>query len=196
MKLKNVVPMSVSILTVCSLYQTEVFALTPDQTVQFNLRETPGNPLSNITHRVILGLFEDGRDGDNVGWEVAIATIHELDGNGDVAYRWSKGYPTVDTGDGLWWIEHADPDNPVMEEFVLPPRIYDTAGALDPGVSDLDFDIEGNTYNEPPGGPPFDTTGSLDSFLRLADTPPPPPKKDESDEPVEVPDDPEEPYPS
>ena len=196
MKLKNVVTMALSILTVCSLYQAEVHALTPDFTVQFNLRETPGDPLSDITHRVIMGLFEDSRSGDNVGWEARILTIHELDENGDVAYRWSKGWPTVDTTDGLWWIEHADPNNPVMEEFVLPPRIYDTALALDQGVSDLDFDIEGNSYTEPPGGPPFDTTGSLDSFLQLAETPPPQPKKDENDEPVEMPDDPEEPYPS
>ena len=188
MKLKNVVPMSLSILTVCSLYQAEVHAIPPDVTVQYNLRETPGDPLSDVTHHLILGLFEDSRDGDNVGWEVAILTIHELDENGDVIYRWSKGYPTVDTTDGLWWIEHADPDNPVMEEFVLPPRIYDCALALDPGVSNLDFDIEGKTYSEPPGGPPFDTTGSLDIFLRLAETPPPDPEKDVDDEETEIPD--------
>lgn len=195
MQLKNVVPMSLCILTVCSLDQAEVHALTPDVTVQFNLRATPGDPLCAVTHRVIMGVWEDSRSGDNVGWEVRILTIRELDENGDVAYRWSKAYPTVDTADGLWWIEHADPDNPAMEEFVLPARIYGTALALDQGVSDLDFDFEGNIYAAPPGGPPFDTTGSLDSFLRLAETPPPPPKKDESDEPVEIPDLPDSPNP-
>ena len=196
MKPKNVVAMSVSILTVCSLYQAEVHAIPPDFVAQFNLRETPGDPFSDITHRVIVGLFEDSRSGDNVAWEAAILTIHELDENGDVEYRWTKGYPTVDTTDGLWWIEHADPDNPVMEEFVLSPRIHGTALALDQGVSDLDFDIEGNVYAEPPGGPPFETTGSLDTFLRLAESPPPAPKKDESDEPVEMPIDPANPYPA
>ena len=82
-----------------------------------------GDPLSNITHRLIVGLFEDIRVGDSIGWEVAVFTIYELDGNGDVAYRWSKGYPAVDTADGLWWIEHADSDNPALGEFVLPPRM-------------------------------------------------------------------------
>lgn len=195
MKLKNVVPISLSILTVCSLYQTEVHALPPDVTVQLNLREPPGDPLSDVTHRVILGLFEDSRNGDSVGWDVAILTIRELDENGDVAYRWSTGGPTVDTSDGLWWIEHADPDNPELEEFVLLPRIHGTAGALDQGVSDLDFDFEGNVYTEPPGGPPFEITGSLDTFLRLAETPPPEPIKDVEDEELEIPCQPESPYP-
>ena len=119
----------------------------------------------------------------------------------------SKGYPTVDTADGRWWIERTDPDNSLMEEFLLAPRIYDAA--LDPGVSDLDFDFEGNVYLEPPEGRPFDTTGSLNSFLAPICTPgirgcppdppcdpPPPPKKVENDEPVEIPDIPEDPYAS
>ena len=79
---------------------------------------------------------------------------------------------------------------------MLPPRIYGTALALDPGVSDLDFDIAGNVYIEPPGGAPFENTGSLNSFLQLAETPPPAPEKDVDDEEIEIPDQPESPYPS
>ncbi|MCH9003152.1 MAG: hypothetical protein IIC02_11310 [Planctomycetes bacterium] len=196
MLVKNAGLLSLSALAVLMFGTESAQALTPDFVVQYNLRETPGDPLSDVTHRVIIGLFEDSRNGDNVGWEAAILTIHELDEIGNVAYRWSKGYPTVDTTDGLWWIEHADPDNPVMKEFMLPPRIYGTALALDPGVSDLDFDIAGNVYIEPPGGAPFENTGSLNSFLQLAETPPPAPEKDVDDEEIEIPDQPESPYPS
>lgn len=196
MLFKNVGLLSLSTLTVFMLYPESARAQTLDFTVEYDLRETPGDPNSDITHRVILGLIDDSRDGDNVGWEVAVLTIRELDENGDVRDSWTKDYPTVDTADGLWWIEHADPDEPVMDEFVVLPRIYDTAKALDPGDSDLDFDFEGHVYEEPPGGPPFGTTASLDSFLRLAETPAPPPKKDENDEPVEIPPFPESPYPS
>lgn len=97
MLVKNVGLLSLSTLTVFMLYTESARALTPDVTVQYNLRATPGDPLSDITHRVVIGLFEESRDGDNVGWEARILAIHELDENGDVAYRWSKAFPTVDT---------------------------------------------------------------------------------------------------
>ena len=107
--------------------------------------------------------------------------VGEVSHDGEIGFR--AGGNRLTQG-----IEHAAPDHPVMEEFVLPRRIYDCALALAPGVSNLDFDIEGKTYSEPPGGPPFDTTGSLDIFLRLAETPPPDPEKDVDDEETEIPD--------
>lgn len=196
MKRKNVLLLLLGTLTVSALYPDVSHALTPDFTMQFNLRETPGDPMSDITHTITLGLMKDTVNGDDIGWEVAILTIRELDENGDVVDRWSMADPFVDTTDNLWWITHADPDNPVNSEFALPPRIHDTAPSPDAGVSDLDFDFQGNVYEEPPGGPPFDDTGSLDSFLRLAESPPPPPKKDVTKEPVEIPFEPEDAYPS
>ncbi len=66
MLVKNVGLLSLSTLTVFMLYTESAWALTPDFTVQYNLRETPGDPNSDVTHRVILGLFEDSRSGDNV----------------------------------------------------------------------------------------------------------------------------------
>ncbi len=196
MKRSNVSLVSLSTLMVFTLYPDVAQALIPDFTVTYNLRETPGDPFSDITFTITLGLMKDTVDGDDIGWEVAVITIRELDENGDVLDRWSMADPFVDTNDNLWWITHADPDNPVNSEFVLPPWIHDCASSPDTGVSDLDFDFQGNTYNEPPGGPPYDTTGSLDAFLRLAETPPPQPKKDDDDADVEVPDFPESPYPS
>lgn len=184
-----------SVLTVLLAFCGAVDARPPDYTVQFNLRETAGDPTSDIAFSITLGLMNESQDGDSIGWDVIVVTIRDLDENGAIVDRWSMAHPFVDTADGLWWIEHADPGNPSNSEFALVPRIQDTAPSPDPGVSDLDFDFQGNSYSAPPGGLPFSVTASLDCFLRLAETPQPAAKEDEADEPVEVPEMPEEPYP-
>lgn len=166
-------------------------AADPDYTVQFNLRATPGEPMSAVTHRIILGLMEDSRSGDDIGWHVTILTVRELDGQGEVVRTWSMANPFVDTADGLWWITHNDADNPMNSEFTMPPRIVDTiphAGS-EPA---LDFELVGETYSSQ--SPPFADTGSL--TYRLAEENETEPIKEEEEEEIEIPFEPESPYAS
>ena len=109
--------------------------------------------------------MKDTLDGDSIGWEVALLTVLELDENGDMVNLWSMANPFVDTADGLWWIEHADPDNLVLSEFTVPPRMQDIAPSSHAGLLPLQFDIEGSLYTAPPSGAPFSITTSLDVFL-------------------------------
>ena len=86
-----------------------------------------------------------------------VVTIRELDANANVVHTWFKTDPFVDTADGLWWIDHADPVSPVISEFLIPPRIADTAPSVNPFTeAALEFDIEGAVYVEPPEGAPFE----------------------------------------
>jgi len=95
------------------------------------------------------------------------ARIEELDSNGSQLSLWTDDAPRVDTSDGLWWVEHADTENPDPADFVEPPYIYGTGGECDTLADNLDFDVEGNAYTPPPEGPPYTITTSIDYTFKL-----------------------------
>ena len=184
-----------TVLTVLLAFCGAVDARPLDHAAQFNLRQTAGDPTSPIDFMVTMGLMIAAQEGDSIGWNVVSVTIRELDVSGDILHTWFKTAPFVDTADGLWWIEHADPVSPANSEFLVPPRIAGTAPSMNPTEAALEFDFEGAVYVEPQEGAPFEDTASLTTLLQEEGDPPPTPKKDERDEPVEAPNDPSEPYP-
>ncbi|MCH8149803.1 MAG: hypothetical protein IH987_17765 [Planctomycetes bacterium] len=191
MKTRNCATILAAVFVFCGVAD----ARPPDYAITFNLHETIGDPTSDIEFTVTMGLMKEEQNGDDIGWQVQIVTIRELDDNGNVIDTWFKTQPNVDTSDELWWIEHADPDNPVNSEFLIPPLIYGTAGHVNTTEPSLEFEFEGDLYVAPPGGPPFDDTASLTTLLQEPGNPPPPPKKNETDEPVESDPEPESPFP-
>ena len=186
----------VSALTVLLALCGAVDARPPDHAITFKLHATVGDPTSPVDFTVTMGLMIEEHDGSSIGWDVIVVTIRQMDDEGNVITTWSKSNPDVDTTDGLWWIEHANPAAPVNSEFLVPPLISGTAPSPNPNVVSLEFEFEGNIYVEPPEGAPFDDTASLTLLLRDEGTPPPPAKKDIEDESVEMPDEPQEPFPS
>ena len=189
MKTKN----SASVLTVLLAFCGVVDARSPDRTIQFELHETIGQPFSDKDFLITMGLMKEQQDGDSIGWDVVVVTVRELD-NGNVVETWFTTNPTINTADNLWWIEHADPDNPANSEFLIPPLIEGTAGHVNPTEAALEFKFEGALYVAPPGGPPYDDTASLTTLLKEEGDPTP--KKEEEDEPVEMPNEPSDPFPS
>ncbi len=134
--------------------------LPPDQTVYYNIREVPTDPDSDVVFIVVLDLTAADSDGDWIGWEIATAEFWQPTG-AKLYSIWTDNTVDVDSPDGLWWVEHANPDKPDRSEFVLPPWLTGTATAEDPSNDDLDYDFEGVEYTPPPGGPPFEVTGAL-----------------------------------
>ena len=185
-----------TVLTVLLAFCGVVDARPPDYTAQFNLRQTAGDPTSPIDFTVTMGLMIEAQDGDSIGWDVVVVTIRELDVSGNVIHTWFKTNPFVDTADGLWWIEHADPASPVNSEFLVLPWIAGTSPSVNATEASLEFDFEGDVYVAPPEGAPFEDTSSLTTLLQEEGDPPPPPKKDEREEPVEIPPMPESPFPT
>jgi hypothetical protein len=120
-----------------------------------------------------------------VGWEIQTIEFHQPLG-AKLYSVWSEDLPYV-PGDGLWWVDHTDPQDPVRSEFVLPPAMSGTADASEPEVDDLDYELEGETYTPPPGGPPFSVTASLTYYFAMHEDPEDPEEEGE-DEPAEVPD--------
>ena len=190
MRLRN----CATVLAVLFVFCGVADARPPDFTLQFNFHKTVGDPTSDIDFQLTMGLMKEEQDGDDIGWHVQVVTIRQVDENGNVVATWFKTNPFVDTTDELWWIEHDDPKNPVNREFLIPPLIYGTAGHVNPSEAALEFEFEGDLYVAPPGGAPFPETASLTTLLKEEGNPTP--KKDEEKEPVEMPTDPEEPFPS
>lgn len=164
-----------------------VAALPPDRVVHFAIHENPSNPNSRIQYVLSLSISAQEQDGDSVGWAVDNYKITEkaILGSDTV---WDVDSPSVDTTDGLWWVEHADPDDPVRSDFVEPAPVADTAIANDPADPDLDFDVVGVPYTEPPEGPPYEVTGALDFTFSTTPDPNDPPDDSGDDEPVDIPD--------
>jgi hypothetical protein len=175
----------------CIVAPTALAASLPDDRwVLYEMHSLPIDPQSDISFQVYVHLHAVERNGQWVGWEVAeLVLIDHVDGKSDRS--WSIAAPYVDTGDGLWQVEHADPEQPRQEEFVLPPLIYGQAVADDPEEPDLSFTFEGVPYTPPPGGPPYPITAALDyEFMCLGQLDP---LEFGWDEPVYVPSDPPEP---
>jgi hypothetical protein len=137
------------------------------QSISYRIHETPEDPNSAIAFVVTLTVDEADRDGDKVGWEVHEAYIEQP---GTPGGAWLKSAPLVWTTDGLWWITHADPDNPVLEEFVLPPAITGTALVQSQGTENLNFELAGTVYNQQVNGTPYAVNGALDYMFALVDT--------------------------
>lgn len=139
--------------------------------VQFTLHETPSDPNSPVTFVIELDLASDEVNGSAVGWAVTRVQIQREDEQTSTVYTWSDETPVVGTQDGLWWLTHADPNDPRIEEFTQPPALAGTGVETYQEQPDLDYDLEGHTYTppEPPAQPPYAVTALLDWRLQYAD---------------------------
>jgi hypothetical protein len=137
------------------------------QSISYKIHETPEDPNSAVVFVVTLTVDEAVRDGDKVGWEVLEAHIEQPGTPADV---WVKSAPLVWTTDGLWWITHADPDHPLLDEFASPPAITGTAQAQGQGTENLNFELEGRAYDQQIKGSPYAVNGALDYVFALVNT--------------------------
>lgn len=173
---------------------TLALALPQDRVVHIGIHEDPQQPASRIQYILSFSLSAQEQDGDSIGWEVSYLKITEKAILGSDT-EWDVDLPDVDSSDGWWWVEHGDPAAPVRSDFVELPSIADTAFAINPTEDNLEFDIAGVPYTPPPGGPPYSVTAALDfAFTKGGNPDPEPPPDDSGDnEPVDVPDWPDDP---
>jgi len=152
--------------------------------IEYLIHETPTDPNSPVEFRIKLSLESSDQDGNEIGWDITSIEIREV---GDPDTVWVDDDPNVPTEDGLWWVEHDDPNNPQNAEFTMPPRLEGTAAAEVLGDDDLEYDFAGLAYTppEPAQQPPYEITSALDyTFTLVGDTDP---IGSGEDEPVEIP---------
>ncbi len=180
MSARRTLTVGASVLMMCSA----AMALPADRVIHFAIHQDPENPNSRVQYYLSLSITAVDQDGDFVAWEIENYKITEKAVLGADTV-WDVDFPQVGTADGLWWVEHDDPDNPIRPEFVEPAPVADTAVANDPADPDLDFDVVGVPYTPPPGGPPYDVTGAIDFAFSTTSDPDDPPDDSGDDEPVD-----------
>ncbi|MFY4727822.1 hypothetical protein [Nitrospira sp. BLG_2] len=153
--------------------------LPQDQTVQFAFHVSPANPNSVVDFYVIATLHAVDSDVEDIGWRVTLLEFVYRDGVDN--FTWTQEYPTLDTGDGLWWVSHGDAQNPELDEFLTTPLLTGTATADSPGYADLDYEL----ISVPAvSSTPYETTASVTYAMAAAGTNEP--VKGGTDEPVEA----------
>ena len=174
-------------MAVGNAHPSVAIAVPDTQTVSFWIHDDPSDPESEVTFKIKLSLTEDDSDGNSIGWDVTSIEFRQIHDTGPDTV-WVESSPSVPSGDGLWWVTHADPDDPQRDEFVMPPNLSGTAAAQDPNDDDLDYDFEGVTYIPPPpsGEPPGEVTAAMDHYFAAAIWPPIVIETGD-DEPVELP---------
>ncbi len=133
--------------------------------LRYSIHDDPNDPESPVVFIVELDLRAADTNGDEVGWEVKQARFKKLDGL-QVIKEWFADWPEFDTVDGLWWIEHVEAKQPELEEFTLPPLLAGTAQRKNASGPGLEFDLVGESYTPPQGGPPYPVTSSLTHFFQ------------------------------
>lgn len=158
--------------------------LPADQAIEYNIRDIPTDPESDVVFTVTIELTAVDVVDNSVAWKVTSAKLYEAPSVVKQSAGWTDGTPSVEVLNGLWWVDHADPLDPQLDEFAIPPHIHGTADSNDPSHKDLDYTFEGATYTPPPGGPPFNPTGALTYNFTLVNEEEP--IEEAEDEPVEI----------
>jgi hypothetical protein len=150
--------------------------------VGYDVLETPTDPNSDVLFEVTLELeaVEAGKDND-IGWLIRNVLITQFDQSGQPRAVWLEELPDVPTGDGLWWVDHADPLNPQAEEFDDTPALSGVASAYQGGSADLIYDFDGEVYQQPP---PYLPVSSSTYMFKLDGEDEP--EDDGEDEPVPI----------
>ncbi len=154
-----------------------------DQLISFKIYNDPNTPSLGLRYEVFFDLSAVDEDSKSVGWQINEIAFRRYDSYGHVENEWSEVLPEVLTADGLWWVDHASVEEPVLSEFVLPPAVYGTAAVSLGTAGDLSYSLEGQVYEAAPGGPPFPLTAAIDIYAQEDEIPEP--DLDDEEEPVE-----------
>lgn len=155
--------------------------LPADQTIMYNIRETPSNAASDIIFTITLDLEADQLDGDSVGWNIGEIRFERIsDGK-----KWTEDFGGPSSyAPGLWWIDHADHDDPQLAEFADPPLLDGRADAVATSDPDLDYTLEGGVCNAACQAMYGGNVAGLDVLLWVVEETEP--EVDDDDEPAEV----------
>ena len=115
----------------------------------YQIHDDPNDPNSPIAYTIALDLASSSYTATEIGWDITHVQFIEHDPNGDMV--WEEDDPNVPTVDGLWWVEHADINDPQPNEFVGLPALTGLASTQDPNQTGLDYDLEGAGSASPSG---------------------------------------------
>ena len=187
MRIKSVIAGAVAAVSLGIVPLALANGLPEDQSVYYYIHDNPTQATSNVVFTIRLDLTAADSDGDAVGWEITAIEFRQVGARPTLDTLWSDTSPTVDSPDGLWWVEHSDAAFPALEEFTLPPKLLGLAIGQDPLDKNLDYDLKGVAYVPPLEGAPFEITGALTYVFTEEEEEDP--VEQGKDEPIELPPD-------
>lgn len=173
------------LLMLCGAMTTTAQALPADRMQSYSMHETPGDGDSPVIWSVELYLTAVNKSGSEVAWSIYDVIVRHFDGTGENDSTWELASPSVETGDGLWWVSHSDTEHPQDKDFWQPPLISDTLASTEETGSDLNVDFQGDEYSMPEDPPYSGNVAAVSYQLAYADNPLEP-LADDSDEPVDT----------
>ncbi len=146
-------------------------ATSQETALRFRIAIDPQAPEEGDAWRIGLQLQATATNGNSVGWSVEHASIRRRGETLPCDDLWTDATPVVDTPDGLWWVNHADPQQPAIGEFCQPPGISGNA-QVESGsaTASLDYFVEGSSGTPPPGAALLDYEFTLDGELEPEDS--------------------------
>lgn len=112
--------------------------------VTLYLYETPNDVESPLLYAFSLTLTPADEAGNAIGWLIEEAALIRPDAGGGDPHVFIDTDPNVASGDGLWWVQHADPNAPTIEEFDYTPLVTGATVPLDSSDPDLEYEFEGH----------------------------------------------------
>ncbi len=157
-----------TLLLVLALTTVAWGAAPANYTVVYRIHKNPSDPSSPLTFTIEMDLARWATLNNSIGWQIAAITIRQYS-SGTVVNTWTDSAPRCPTSDGLWWTTNADPNNPQLSEFTLPPHMIGVAACSVPNGAALDYDYAG----VPPttNGGPYAVTTYLDYTLQVEGDP-------------------------
>lgn len=151
----------------------------PDQVIVYKIREEPQDANSAVVFEVSLELTNMDQDGNAIGWQIELAKFVQIVAGG-ANIEWTQEKPL---GSSLWWVEHAVPSEPQLEEFDEVLRLQGTAESVDPQNHELNYDLEGIPYTSSPLAYSGRVTALTYTFTKAGQAAP---EEEGDDEPVEI----------
>lgn len=156
-----------------------------EKSIQYLVYKDPTQEDSPVKLVIQMNLLRETQSNNLVGWRINAIQFLILDDEQNPSQSWTDESPEFQTQDGLWWLAHADPCQPVATEFILPPELIGTALADSTEPDDLDYSLAGTDPTSP--RPAFFTPTTYLTYRLILANEPEPIEEDE-DEPVEPPD--------
>ncbi len=143
--------------------------LPADTNVTYLIHESAADPNSPVLLRVTLSLQAQDQDGSSIGWAVTGMSFVQPGVEGAADRTWSETAPTLPTVDGLWWVEHADPNAPQTSEFSSPPALAGRAAAAVTTEADLDYELAGTGGTAVTSEPGIITVSLNHKFMQVGE---------------------------
>ncbi|MGE3182234.1 MAG: hypothetical protein AB7N71_11440 [Phycisphaerae bacterium] len=109
--------------------------------LQFWIHSDPADISSLVDIKITMNLTKEVQNENSIGWKITSVKFDYL--MTLERKTWTVLNPSVPSPDKRWWVNHLNPEEPLLEEFSNPPRMTGSAHADNSSGADLIYYFEG-----------------------------------------------------